>query len=41
MRAKQGLVVVGGPPSNSMDFLKKEVLLWEKVLVDANIKPGN
>lgn len=37
--AKQGLVVVGGTPQQFGDFLKAEVRRWEKVLVDANIKP--
>ena len=37
--AKQGLVVVGGTPQQFEDFLKKEVQLWEKVLIDAGIKP--
>jgi tripartite-type tricarboxylate transporter receptor subunit TctC len=37
--AKQGLVVVGGTPQQFQDFLVKEVQLWEKVLLEAGIKP--
>lgn len=37
--AKQGLVVVGGTPQQFEDFLVKEVQLWEKVLLEAGIKP--
>jgi tripartite-type tricarboxylate transporter receptor subunit TctC len=37
--AKQGLLVVGGTPQQFEDFLVKEVQLWEKVLIEAGIKP--